>query len=309
MLAHRLFVVGLVLTWLVLVVALLMGCAIALNRPAHQAFIRDLAPVESLQSAVALASLMQKVARIGVPLTAGVLLATGSASIPLLLAATGAAAMALLLLTIRVPQASSPAAGILTSLGEVLHYIRSDRLVAVLLLLETIPGLFALPYGALLPIFADTVHGRGAAGLGVMNALGAMGGLGGALLLTLVSGTRRRGTLLIGAIAALGSALIVFSLTDHWPLALAMLALVGFFDTLYILSISGLLLARAPEHLRGRVMSVFTLADIGMTPLGSLMVGGLAAIIGAQAALTTSGAVVVTGVAGVAARFPRLRRS
>jgi hypothetical protein len=114
--------------------------------------------------------------------------------------------------------------------------------------------------------------------------------------------------LLIGAITAFGGALIVFSLTEQWPVALAMLALAGFFDTLYILTISGLLLARAPAHLRGRVMSVFTLADIGMTPLGSLMVGGLAAIIGAQAALATSGAVVVTAVLGVAARVPRLRR-
>jgi len=300
---------GWVTVWLVLIVALLMGCAMAFNRPAHQAFIRDLVPVESLQNAVALAALMQKVQRIGVPLLAGVLLAAGSAAIPLLLAATGAATMALLLLTIRVPQPSIPAAGILTSLGEVLHYIRSDRLVAALLLLETIPGLFALPYGALLPIFADSIHGRGAAGLGVMQSLGGIGGLGGALLLTLISGIRRQGMLLIAAITALGSALIVFSLTEQWPLALAMLALVGFLDTLYILTISGLLLARAPDHLRGRVMSVFTLADMGMTPLGSLMVGGLAAIIGAQAALATSGTVVVTAVVGVAARFPRLRQS
>ena len=108
---------GWVTVWLVLIVALLMGCAMAFNRPAHQAFIRDLVPVESLQNAVALAALMQKVLRIGVPLLAGVLLAAGTAAIPLLLAATGAATMALLLLTIRVPQPSFPAAGILTSMA------------------------------------------------------------------------------------------------------------------------------------------------------------------------------------------------
>jgi hypothetical protein len=87
-----------------------------------------------------------------------------------------------------------------------------------------------------------------------------------------------------------------------------MLALAGFSDALYILTINGLLLAKAPEHLRGRVMSVFTLADIGMTPLGSLMVGALAGLAGAQAALAASGSVVVTSILGVAARFPRLRR-
>jgi hypothetical protein len=114
--------------------------------------------------------------------------------------------------------------------------------------------------------------------------------------------------LLIGAITSFGVALIVFALTESWPLALAMLALAGFSDALYILTINGLLLAKAPEQLRGRVMSVFTLADIGMSPLGSLAIGGVAGIVGAQAALAASGSVVVASIAGVAARFPRLRR-
>jgi MFS family permease len=264
--------------------------------------------IGALQNAVALMALMQNVLRIGAPLLAGVLLATGSGVAPLLIVAAGYAVMAVLVLTIRVPQQSLPGASMLTSLGEVFRYIRSDRLVSALLLVETIPGLFALPYIALLPIFADSIHGRGAGGLGVMQALVAIGASSGALLLTLISGMRHRGALLIGAITSFGVALIVFALTENWSLALAMLALAGFSDALYILTINGLLLAKAPEHLRGRVMSVFTLADIGMTPIGSLAIGGVAGIVGAQAALATSGSVVVASILGVAARFPRLRR-
>jgi len=300
--------VGSINVWLVLAMTLLMGCTMAFNRPAHQAFIRDLVPIGSLQNAVAVSALVQNVLRIGAPLLAGLLLASGSAAVPLLLGAAGSAAMAILLLTVRVPHHAPSGASILTSLGEVFHYIRADRLVAALLLLETIPGLFALPFGTLLPIFADTIHGQGARGLGLMQSLVGIGGLGGALLLTLSSSSRGRGVLLIGAITTFGSALIVFSLTAQWPLALAMLALAGFADALYILTIFGLLLAKAPEHLRGRVMSVFTLADAGMTPLGSLILGGLAGLAGAQATLATSGAVVAASALGVAARFPRLRR-
>jgi MFS family permease len=299
---------GWINVWLVLIVATLMGCTVAFNRPAHQAFIRDLVPIGSLQNAVALTALMQNVLRIGAPLLAGALLVVGSGAVPLLIVAAGYAAMAVIVLTIRVPQHSSPGGSMLASLGEVFRYIRSDHLVLALLLVETIPGLFALPFGALLPIFADSVHGRGASGLGVMQALTGAGALTGALLLTLISGIRRRGVLLIGAITSFGIALIAFSLTENWPFALAMLALAGCSDALYILTINGLLLAKAPEHLRGRVMSVFTLADIGMTPLGSLMLGGWAGLVGAQAALATSGTVVVASILGVAARFPRLRR-
>jgi MFS family permease len=299
---------GWINVWLVLTAAVLMGCAMAFNRPAHQAFIRDLVPLDSLQNAVALMGLMQNVLRIGAPLLAGALLATGSGAIPLLVVATGYGLMSLFVVLIRVPQQSRPAAGLFASLGEVFRYIRSDRLVSTLLLVETIPGLFALPFIALLPIFADQIHGEGARGLGMMQSAVGVGALGGALLLTLLSGIRRRGVLLISAIASFGAALVVFALTESWPLALAMLALAGFCDALYIFTINGLLLAKAPEHLRARVMSVFTLADIGMTPLGSLMVGGLAGIIGAQAALAASGTAAATAILGVAARFQRLRR-
>jgi MFS family permease len=295
--------------WLILALAILMGSAMAFNRPAHQAFIRDLVPAGSLQNAVGLMALTQNVLRIGAPLLAGALLATGSGAAPLLIVAAGYAIMATLVTTIRVPQPSLPGASILASLGEVFRYIRSDRLVMALLLVETIPGLFALPFVTLLPIFADSVHGHGASGLGVMQSFVGIGALTGALLLTLMSAIRRRGALLLGAITTFGVALIIFALTEQWPLALAMLALAGFADALYILTIFGLLLAKAPEHLRGRVMSVFTLTDTGMTPMGSLIVGGLAGLVGAQAALATSGTVVVASILGVAAKFPRLRRS
>ncbi|MGH2587144.1 MAG: MFS transporter [Dehalococcoidia bacterium] len=300
---------GLVNVWVVLAVALCMGSAMAFNRPAHQAFIRDLVPVAVLQNAVALMALMQNVLRIGAPLAAGALLAAGNGTLPLALIATGYGVMAVLVSTIRVaPRSATAGVSIRSSLGEVFRYIRSERFVLALLLVETIPGLFALPFGTLLPIFADSIHGRGAGGLGVMQSAVGAGALTGAVLLTLLSGVQRRGVLLIGAIATFGAALIVFALATTWPLALAMLALAGMADALYIFTINGLLLAKAPEQLRGRVMSVFTLADIGMTPLGSLFVGGLAGIIGAQAALATSGSVVVASVLAVATRFPRLRR-
>jgi len=300
---------GLVNVWAVLAVALCMGSAMAFNRPAHQAFIRDLVPVAALQNAVALIALMQNVLRIGAPLAAGALLAAGNGTLPLAIIATGYAAMAVLVSTIRVaPRSATAGVSILSSLGEVFRYIRSERFVLALLLLETIPGLFALPFVTLLPIFADSIHGRGAGGLGVMQSAVGVGALTGAVLLTLLSGAQRRGLLLVGAIATFGAALILFALATAWPLALAMLALAGMADALYIFTINGLLLAKAPEQLRGRVMSVFTLADIGMTPLGSLFVGGLAGIVGAQAALATSGSVVVASVLGVAAKFPRLRR-
>jgi len=190
----------------------------------------------------------------------------------------------------------------------VFRYIRAERLVMALLLLETIPGLFELPYQSLLPIFAGSIYQRGAAGLGVMQSSAGVGAFLGSLSLVLLSGFRRRGFLLIGAITALGLALLTFALVRVWLIALAMLLLVGLFDALYIVTINGLLLARAPDQLRGRVMSVFTLCDSGMSPLGSVLVGIVAGIAGAPLALALSGSAIVVSVLSVAARVPRLRR-
>jgi hypothetical protein len=113
---------------------------------------------------------------------------------------------------------------------------------------------------------------------------------------------------LLGAIAAFGACLIIFALVRVWAVALIMLALIGMLDGLYITMINGLLLTRAPDRLRGRVMSVFTLADIGMSPLGSILLGFAAGLAGAPAALALNGGAVVACVGAISARFPPLRR-
>jgi MFS family permease len=298
---------GLLNVWIVLAFAFLMGSAIAFNRPAFQAVVHELVGSGDTHSGVALMALIQNLMRILAPLPAGLLLARGDGGAVLLIVCAGYLAMVALLCTIHLERVRIEQSSIVSSLHEVFAYIRSERLVRTLMLVETIPGFFALPFGAFLPIFAGSIYGRGAAGLGVMQAVVGAGALAGSLLLVLLAGVRRRGLLLVAAIASFGAALVVFSLVHAWLLALLMLAIVGGADSLYIFTINGLLLTRAPEHLRGRVMSVFTLADSGMSPLGSVVVGLFAGIVGAPAALAASGATVTALVLGVAARVPRLR--
>jgi len=295
--------------WLVLLAAFLMGCTMAFNRPAHQAFIHDLVVEHTLHNAVALIGLNQNAVRIGAPLLAGGLLAAGGGTAALLCVAGGYAGMVALMLTLRMRTTSIARTNALSSLGEVFRYIRSDPTVRGLLLIETIPGLFALPYTTLLPIFAGSVFHRGADGLGLMQSMVGIGALGGTVTLTAMSSNlRHRGALLLCAIATFGMALILFGLIHDWPLALVLLAVIGMSDAFYIFTINGLLLARSPAHLRGRVMSVFTLADVGMSPLGSVLIGGFAGVFGATVALAASGGVTVALVSAAATRFPRMRR-
>jgi MFS family permease len=304
---------GWINVWLVLAAVLLMGGAMAFNRPSHQAFIRDLVGGADVQNAVALAAMSRNVVGIVAPVVAGAVLAAGGGAALLGIVATGHAVMCGLLLTIRVQGTSAPdpaaRAGVLASLGEVFRYVRSERLLRTLLLVETIPGLFALPYATMLPVFAGGIYERGAGGLGLMQSMVAIGALTGSLTLTLHSRARRRGLLLIGAITSFGVMLVLFALVHAWPLALVLLVVIGLSDTLYFLTINTLMLTQAPEHLRGRVMSLFTLADLGMLPLGSVMLGGLAGVFGVRAALAGGGLATVAVILGVAARVPHLRRA
>ncbi|MGI8554022.1 MAG: MFS transporter [Dehalococcoidia bacterium] len=294
--------------WFVLAAAFLMGSCTAFNQPSQQAIVHDLVGVLYLHNGVALMAFIQNLVRIGAPLVAGAMLTLGHGSIVPAMVAVGYAIMAAALFSLHLPHASVERVNMLSSLRQVFGYIRSERLVMALLLLETIPGLFELPYQSLLPIFAGSIYHRGAAGLGIMQSASGIGAFTGSLALVGLSGFRRKGLLLIGAITALGASLLAFGLVHIWLIALAALVLVGMFDALYIYTINGLLLSRAPDHLRGRVMSVFTLADSGMSPLGSILVGLVAGILGAPAALALSGATIMTCVLGVAARVPRLRR-
>jgi MFS transporter, DHA1 family, staphyloferrin A biosynthesis exporter len=301
---------GLLTIWLLLGGAFLAGTATAFHLPSNQAFVRELVTESDVQNAVALMAVMQTGLRIGAPLLAGVLLATGGGGLALTVVAACYATMFILLTLLDAPPTASAAhTSVLSSMAEGFHYIRSDRLVAGLLLVTAIPGLFALPYVTVMPIFADAVYGRGVGGLGVMESMAGLGALTGAVTLTVLSGIQRRGVLLMSGIAAFGCALIVFALVELWPLALVMLIVIGLSDMLYIVTVNGMLLTRAPAHLRGRVMSVVMLADVGMSPLGSIVMGAVAGVVGAQAALAASGSVTVALITGVAARFPRMRRA
>lgn len=294
--------------WLVLAATLLIGASTALRQPAGQAIVRDLVGVQDLHNGIAVVALIQNIVQIAAPLAAGVLLVYGNGALVLAMVAAGSGMMLLMLLLIEVEHTPVPHAPMLHSLGEVFAYIKAEPLVKGLILLETIPGFFALPYTALLPIYAGSIYGRGAAGLGVMQSMVGIGALTGSIALVVLANVSRKGVLLIVAIASFGGSLILFALVHVWPVALLMLVLIGMFDALYILTINGLLLERAPIHLRGRVMSVFTLADSGMSPLGSVVSGGVAGILGAPAALAINGGIVMACVGAVTARVPGLRR-
>jgi MFS family permease len=115
-----------------------------------------------------------------------------------------------------------------------------------------------------------------------------------------LSNSRRRGRLLLAGNVFFGLAVAAFALSRDFALSCFFLALVGAGIVSVMTTINTLLQTLVQDEMRGRVMSIYTLAHIGLQPVGSLLIGALADLIGwrwgrhgAQWALAAGGAVIV----------------
>jgi len=165
-------------------------------------------------------------------------------------------------------------------LAGVRYMLREPSAKLALVVVATV-SIAGFPFVALMPIFADKVYGGGAIQLGWLIGASATGALAGALTLARIQETDGLLVLCSKATCLFGVSLFVFSRLDQLWLAMAILMVVGFSLTLIFSPINTLLQHTAPDHLRGRMMSLFTISFMGMAPFGSLAAGIAARWIGA----------------------------
>ena len=164
-----------------------------------------------------------------------------------------------------------------------------------------------MPYCLLMPIFArDVLHG-GPSELGFLMGGSGVGALAGALYLA-----SRRGVLGLGKMIPIGAGmfglgLITFALSPNFVWSLALLVAVGFGQMIQLATSNTLLQTMVDEDRRGRVMGFFTAAFVGMAPVGSLLAGALASVIGAPWTLFIGGAACLVGAGVFARKLPHLR--
>ena len=291
-----------------LALVFVLGTASAFEIPTRQSFFVDLVGPADLPNAIALNSAAFNATRIVGPALAGLVI--GAAGVAACYYANAVSYVAVItgLLMMRLPPwvPRPRTASTVESIREGLAYIRSDRLVRTLVWLIAGMSVTVLPYVMLLPVFARDVLRVGAPGLGSMlSATGA-----GALVagMGLAAGRVRipRGRLIIGAAVAYALLLMAFALCTWYPLSLVLLALAGFTMILNNASVNALLQSRVPDHLRGRVMSVYVFMFVGMSPLGSLQSGAVARWVGAPYALAAGAGALLLIIAWIVANVPEL---
>lgn len=266
------------------VLASCLGVISAFDLPARQAFLVQMVGRADLMNAIAINSSMFNGARMIGPALAGIVVATWGEALCFLLNSVSYLAVLLSLAVMSIPRSDEPAKrqSLRTDLAEGFRFVRNTRPVRVLLQLMGALGAGGFPFVVLLPIFADRIFGRGAAGLGWLTAATGTGALIGALFLAGRKGLEGIGKII--SISAFGFSilLILFGLSKLFWISFLILCGVGFCMMTVVASVNTSIQSIIPDSLRGRVMSLFTTMLIGTAPVGSLIAGGIAKYIGVQ---------------------------
>jgi MFS family permease len=280
---------GVVQIWHVLAISVLLGVVNAFDAPSRQAFVVEMVGKDDLVNAVALNSTVFNAARVLGPSVAGILLAVVGPAVCFLINGLSYIAVLIGLLMMHLPafQPMPQTESAWRKLKEGLGYIRGDAVVLALLVLVGVNSFFGMTYSTLAPIFADNVLHAGESGYGLLMGAAGIGALIGALNLAVQSGRSdvRRGRLILFGGGVFSVALAGFALSGNFLLSLVMLAGVGWSMISLNATTNTVIQTSTPDHLRGRVMSVYALLFLGIAPAGSLLAGFLTDLWGAPAAL------------------------
>jgi MFS family permease len=277
--------------------SLIKGAINAFDITARQVFIADIvANKPALRSAISINALIISAARFVGPGMAGLIIARSGVGVCFAIDTLSYLVVIGTLLMMRIfpllqPGTESPWQRFRAGWG----YVSENSVLRSILILLAAMGFLGGSYPTLTPIFAqETFHGA-ADTLGYLLAAAGIGSLAGSVYLSWRQGQRRLDRLLLISTVGLGLGLIGFAQSQMFGFSLVMMFVVGLCLLLQAAICNILLQTLVIDRHRGVVMSLFTVAYIGMTPFGNLLIGRVAAVIGASSTLTINGVFCLLG--------------
>lgn len=304
-----LILTGRVQIWEVFVLSGLLGVVNSFDIPARQAFLGEMVGREDMINAIALNSTIFNGARIVGPAIAGILVARIGEGWCFF--ANGVSYIAVIgsLLAMKIPKfRPAPSAhSAWHAIREGFVYVAETVPVRGLLILVGVLSFAGLPYSVLMPIFADGILHAGASGLGVLMGIGGLGALTGALLLASRTGLKGLTRWAVWGMVLFSFALATFSLSERMWLSGSALFVVGFAGMIQMGAANTLVQSIAPDHFRGRVMSVYAMMYMGVGPVGAMLAGLAAEQIGAPSTLLIGAGLCLVASGAFLWRLPQLR--
>ena len=299
---------GHVHVWHIFVLASLLGVVNAFDIPGRQSFLIDMVGKEDLMNAIALNSSMFNGARVVGPAVAGILVARIGEGWCFAANAISyiAVIIGLLLMKVRsAPRISSHSP--IEDIIEGFRWVNRTKIIRSLLFLIGLVSLVGMPYTVLMPVFADKILHGGARGLGILMGATGVGALFGALTLAAKTGIKGLGRWVTITCATLGISLFLFSFSTSFWISAALLLPCGYSMMLQMACSNTLIQTIVPDHLRGRVMSLYSMMFMGMAPFGAFFGGALANRIGAPMTVAVGGIACVLGAIWFGRALPELR--
>ena len=299
-----------VAVWHIVVMGIFLGSVNSLDIPARQSFVIDMVErKETLGNAIALNSMMFNMARLIGPSIAGILIAFTGEGICFLVNGISFIAViwCLMAMKLKVKRQKVQYKNILHGLKEGFNYTFGFIPIRFILILLGTMSLLGTSYVVLMPVFAKEVLGGGPKTLGFLMAAVGAGALMGTLYLASRKSILKFGNIIPAASAIFGVSMIALSFSSALWLSLIILVIMGFGFMVHMASSNTVLQTIVEDDKRGRVMSFYSMAFMGMTPVGSLMAGYLAHKIGITTTLMISGSCCALASLFFATKIPLLK--
>lgn len=284
---------GQITYWHVLILATLLGLVNTLDQPTRQSFIPELVEKKDLRSAIGLNSAIFNVARMIGPALSAVLMAkygagllfffNGISFIPVIIS--------LYLINVHASEIKKVPQKILIEILEGLKYVRQSLTLRSTILSMLIVSTFAMNFNVIIPLYADEVLKEGIHSYGMLLSATGAGSLVGALMVASWAKGNPKLRLLFCSGFIVAALQIVLKPVQILPLAVAMFAVIGFFNIVFMTTANSLIQFNTNDQFRGRVMSVYSFAFLGTTPIGNLFAGTAMEKLGAGTGISVCGAV------------------
>jgi len=301
---------GHVQAWHLVLANLVQGVVNAIDSPARQAQLVELVgSKEDLPNAIAFSSVLMNGARFIGPMIGGAVIAGLGVvwGFGLNSLMRGAVIAALLLIRAKPRPTEKGETSWFAQLADGFRYAFGFLPTRAALLLLSAVSFAVQPYQSLAPYFArDVFHGDSRT-LGWLIGAGGFGAVSGMVYLALKPSVRGLLSLMPFTAAVAGSALVVFSFTSTMWIALPMLFFVGMGAMLSASSTNTVLQTIVEDRMRARVVSIYMMSFLGVTPIGALLAGTLAETIGAPATLGLGGVFALCAAFFYWANLSRIR--
>ena len=309
LLLTTLVLLGWVALWHVMVLAFFTGCVRAFDRPSRMALLPQMVPKEDIPNAVAIGGTIWQLNKLVGPAVAGMLIYwVGIGPTYFVCFAASALAIGLwLAINLDGKPVVSNSHGLLKDMAEGLSFIRQNEIYWVFIGMTFFNSVFGMSYVIMMPVFARNVLHVGSQGFGFLQSAGGGGALAGVLVAAYLSHFRGKGLQALNGAVVFGVALILFALSNWFPLSLIAAFALGMAGQFYMTTIHAIMQMNLPNELRGRVMGIHGLAW-ELMPIGGLISGAIAEFAGAPVAVAFGGMMVGGMAFVVAVAMPTIRR-